>query len=127
MYSIENSIESLLENFASIYHDQCLKLDPVVMESQTLRQIRHRNERQRSERNDLELTGQLVGTIQGGNLTEEQKSTQERFKRVQAKLDGTDFDPKKPLSVKDQVDRLIYEAQNIENLCQHYGGWCIHW
>lgn len=74
-----------------------------------------------------DMNEDIVGTYQGATLTEEQKSTQERFKRVQAKLDGTDFDPKETLSVNDQVDRLIYEAQNIENLCQHYTGWCIHW
>ena len=93
------------------------------MESQQRRRvIRQRNI---DERNMNE--SHAIGTYQGGNLTEEQKSTQERFKRVQAKLEGTDFDPKETLSVIDQVDRLIYEAQNIENLCQHYAGWCIHW
>ena len=69
--------------------------------------------------------GVLVGTY--ANNTEDQKSTKERFRRVQAKLDGTDFDTSEPLSENDQVDRLIYEAQNIENLCQHYSGWCAHW
>ena len=94
------------------------------MESQQRRRvIRQRTE----ERNQLNEMSQMAGTYQGGNLTEEQKSTQERFKRVQAKLEGTDFDPKETLSVNDQVDRLIFEAQNIENLCQHYQGWCIHW
>ena len=26
-----------------------------------------------------------------------------------------------------QVDRLIREATNLENLCQHYIGWCSFW
>jgi FKBP12-rapamycin complex-associated protein len=26
-----------------------------------------------------------------------------------------------------QVDRLIKEATNLENLCQHYIGWCSFW
>lgn len=31
------------------------------------------------------------------------------------------------LRVDMQVDRLIREATNLENLCQHYIGWCSFW
>ena len=31
------------------------------------------------------------------------------------------------LGVEEQVDRLILEATNLENLCQHYIGWCSFW
>jgi len=31
------------------------------------------------------------------------------------------------LGVADQVDRLILQATNVENLCQHYIGWCSFW
>jgi hypothetical protein len=31
------------------------------------------------------------------------------------------------LGVAEQVDRLILEAINVENLCQHYIGWCSFW
>ena len=31
------------------------------------------------------------------------------------------------LRVDVQVDRLIREATNLENLCQHYIGWCSFW
>lgn len=31
------------------------------------------------------------------------------------------------LRVDLQVDRLIREATNLENLCQHYIGWCSFW
>ena len=42
--------------------------------------------------------------------------------------DGRDFPMlDEVLSVDRQVDALINEAQNMENLCQHFAGWCIHW
>lgn len=31
------------------------------------------------------------------------------------------------LGVEEQVERLIREATNLENLCQHYIGWCSFW
>ncbi|EXJ58070.1 FKBP12-rapamycin complex-associated protein [Cladophialophora yegresii CBS 114405] len=31
------------------------------------------------------------------------------------------------LGVSEQVDRLILQATNVENLCQHYIGWCSFW
>jgi serine/threonine-protein kinase mTOR len=31
------------------------------------------------------------------------------------------------LGVADQVDKLIKEATKVENLCQHYIGWCSFW
>ncbi|KAK7512486.1 armadillo-type protein [Phyllosticta citriasiana] len=47
--------------------------------------------------------------------------------RVKQKLTGRDFRPSEELRVNDQVDRLIREATNLENLCQHYIGWCSFW
>ena len=69
--------------------------------------------------------------------------------RVKEKLTGTDFAAKEKersaaagsgvagggpptqegseLRVDLQVDRLIREATNLENLCQHYIGWCSFW
>jgi FKBP12-rapamycin complex-associated protein len=62
--------------------------------------------------------------------------------RVKEKLTGTDFPAKEKdrqlsvagtgapieeLKVDLQVDRLIREATNLENLCQHYIGWCSFW
>lgn len=43
--------------------------------------------------------------------------------RVKEKLTGTDFKPYEELDVSTQVDKLICEATNLENLCQHYVGW----
>lgn len=47
--------------------------------------------------------------------------------RVKEKLTGTDFKPHEELNVADQVDKLIQQATNLENLCQHYIGWCSFW
>jgi len=40
---------------------------------------------------------------------------------------GNDFKRFDNLSVEDQVDKLIQEATNVENLCQHFMGWCSFW
>jgi FKBP12-rapamycin complex-associated protein len=47
--------------------------------------------------------------------------------RVKEKLTGKDFRPGEELRTEAQVDRLIKEATNLENLCQHYIGWCSFW
>ena len=47
--------------------------------------------------------------------------------RVKDKLTGRDFKPNEELLVEPQVDRLLREATNLENLCQHYVGWCSFW
>ncbi|KAF2843628.1 phosphatidylinositol 3-kinase tor2 [Patellaria atrata CBS 101060] len=47
--------------------------------------------------------------------------------RVKDKLTGRDFKTIEPLHFETQVDRLIREATNLENLCQHYIGWCSFW
>ena len=48
--------------------------------------------------------------------------------RVEDKLTGCDFDSSgPPLSVADQVDRLIHQATDVRNLCQAFVGWCPFW
>ena len=47
--------------------------------------------------------------------------------RVQQKLTGRDFKNTEELDVLNQVDKLIGEATKLENLCQHYIGWCSFW
>jgi len=47
--------------------------------------------------------------------------------RVSQKLTGRDFKPNVELNVTDQVNKLIIEATKLENLCQHYIGWCSFW
>lgn len=47
--------------------------------------------------------------------------------RVSQKLTGKDFKLGEELDVLTQVDKLIVEATKLENLCQHYIGWCSFW
>lgn len=47
--------------------------------------------------------------------------------RINDKLVGDDFKRFKGLEVPDQVDNLIQQATSVENLCQHYIGWCSFW
>lgn len=47
--------------------------------------------------------------------------------RVSLKLTGRDFKPDEELIVTEQVNKLIIEATRLENLCQHYIGWCSFW
>lgn len=48
------------------------------------------------------------------------------LERVKAKLTGTDFKAEEELEVPKQVARLIDQATNLENLCQHYIGMYSH-
>jgi FKBP12-rapamycin complex-associated protein len=47
--------------------------------------------------------------------------------RVKEKLTGKDFKKGTELGVEEQVEKLLSEATNLENLCQHYIGWCSFW
>jgi len=47
--------------------------------------------------------------------------------RVKEKLTGHDFKPEEELTYVVQVDKLLTEATKLENLCQHYIGWCSFW
>ena len=47
--------------------------------------------------------------------------------RVKEKLTGRDFRPDQELTVDEQVAKLIAQATSVENLCQHYIGWCSFW
>lgn len=51
----------------------------------------------------------------------------EVLNRVQQKLTGRDFKPNEELDHINQVNKLIIEATKLENLCQHYIGWCSFW
>ncbi|SMN19447.1 similar to Saccharomyces cerevisiae YKL203C TOR2 PIK-related protein kinase and rapamycin target [Maudiozyma saulgeensis] len=49
------------------------------------------------------------------------------LRRITAKLVGNDIIAEAQLDVPEQVDMLIQQATSIENLCQHYIGWCPFW
>jgi len=47
--------------------------------------------------------------------------------RVKDKLNGKDFGKDKAIDVEEQVSKLIAQATSVENICQHYMGWCSFW
>ncbi|EYE96697.1 phosphatidylinositol 3-kinase tor2 [Aspergillus ruber CBS 135680] len=47
--------------------------------------------------------------------------------RVKEKLTGRDFRLYEELNVSDQVDKLLAQSTNVENICQHWIGWCSFW
>lgn len=49
------------------------------------------------------------------------------FARVKDKLMSRDSKPEEDLDVERQVAKLVAQATNVENLCQHYIGWCSFW
>lgn len=49
------------------------------------------------------------------------------LKRITDKLTGNDIKRLKGLDLSTQVDKLIQQATSVENLCQHYIGWCSFW
>lgn len=49
------------------------------------------------------------------------------LKRITDKLTGNDIRRLKGLNVPTQVDKLIQQATSVENLCQHFIGWCSFW
>ncbi|CEJ79844.1 Putative FKBP12-rapamycin complex-associated protein [[Torrubiella] hemipterigena] len=64
----------------------------------------------------------------GGQDAETQNARAlEVLDRVQQKLTGRDFKNNEELDVINQVNKLIVEATKLENLCQHYIGWCSFW
>jgi FKBP12-rapamycin complex-associated protein len=79
--------------------------------------------------------GSMVNGNAGGNgangapeMAEVQNARAvEVLDRVSQKLTGRDFKPEEELTVTDQVNKLIIEATKLENLSQHYIGWCSFW
>jgi FKBP12-rapamycin complex-associated protein len=67
----------------------------------------------------------------GGVEADIQETQNERavqvLNRVKEKLTGHDFKPDEELTYILQVDKLLIEATKLENLCQHYIGWCSFW
>lgn len=64
----------------------------------------------------------------GAQDTESQNARAvEVLDRVVQKLTGRDFKENEELDVVNQVNKLIIEATKLENLCQHYIGWCSFW
>ena len=67
------------------------------------------------------------GEIRGVEGEARNQRALEVVRRIQNKLTGRDYDPTTPLSVPEQVDRLIQDATSVENLCVAFIGWCAFW
>lgn len=68
-----------------------------------------------------------VGQVDGEMAEIQNARAVEVLDRVNQKLTGRDFKPSEELDVVTQVNKLIMEATKLENLCQHYIGWCSFW
>ena len=73
-----------------------------------------------------------AGTLDPNDANNENREVQNAravqvLARVNQKLTGRDFKPKEELNVEQQVGKLIAQATSVENLCQHYIGWCSFW
>lgn len=73
--------------------------------------------------------GAATGVNGGGAPEVESQNARavEVLDRVAQKLTGRDFKNNEELDVISQVNKLIMEATKLENLCQHYIGWCSFW
>lgn len=76
--------------------------------------------------------GRTNSTAQGAAPDADLAETQNEravqvLNRVKEKLTGRDFRPEEELTYILQVDKLLIEATKLENLCQHYIGWCSFW
>ena len=81
--------------------------------------------RQRARTNSIAMNdGQPQGADQA-ELQNERAVTV--LNRVKEKLTGHDFKNETELTYINQVDKLLIEATKLENLCQHYIGWCSFW
>ncbi|OTA99371.1 hypothetical protein M426DRAFT_325170 [Hypoxylon sp. CI-4A] len=82
--------------------------------------------RARARTNSSLING--TGQMLDGEMAEIQNARAvEVLDRVNQKLTGRDFKPSDELDVVTQVNKLIMEATKLENLCQHYIGWCSFW
>jgi phosphatidylinositol kinase/protein kinase (PI-3 family) len=68
-----------------------------------------------------------VGGIVGGRHQTLNQRAVAVINRVSNKLSGRDFNTEGPITVSDQVERLIQQATSHDNLCQCYIGWCPFW
>ena len=74
-----------------------------------------------------QITG-LLKAFEDDPLIQHEAGTDSHFRtdimaRIQAKLQGKDFDEHIVLSVGNQVQKLIEQATNVENLAQMFAGW----
>ena len=85
----------------------------------------------RARSRSLAIESNGVGADHNGGVVENRENQNARavqvLGRVKEKLTGRDFKPDRELNVEEQVNKLIAQATSVENLCQHYIGWCSFW
>ena len=89
-------------------------------------------EKERDEKKQIENEErQLLNYYEENNdeieFEELNKIAQLVLNRINQKLTGLDFNNDIPLTVQEQIDRLINQATSDENLSQSYLGWCPFW
>ena len=89
-------------------------------------------EKERDEKKQIENEErQLLNYYEENNdeieYEELNKIAQLVLNRINQKLTGLDFNNDSPLTVKEQIDRLINQATSDENLSQSCLGWCPFW
>lgn len=145
MRVIRDNKESLMAVLEAFIHDPLLNWRLGNREAPA--EPSFHSERRQSIVGDLE-TAQLerpstvsyrarrLSTVQAGvldnNANDADKEVQNAravqvLARVKDKLMGRDFKPDEELNVERQVAKLVAQATNVENLCQHYIGWCSFW
>ncbi|KAL6718509.1 phosphatidylinositol kinase-related protein kinase tor1 [Lecanora helva] len=100
----------------------------IVGDLETAQQERPRGNSYRVRRLSALQAGVL--DAQGGNNEDREVQNARAVQvlnRVKDKLMGNDFKADQHLSVEQQVAKLVAQATNVENLCQHYIGWCSFW
>ncbi|RDW62509.1 hypothetical protein BP5796_10811 [Coleophoma crateriformis] len=70
---------------------------------------------------------QGLGGLEGDIQETQNERAMQVLNRVKEKLTGRDFKSDEELTYSHQVDKLLIEATKLENLCQHYMGWCSFW
>ena len=78
------------------------------------------------KRGTKELLSMLGPLADDGGVALNEKALKV-IRRVQDKLQGSDFGNDEPLVVSEQVNKLILQATSNENLCLCFIGWCSFW
>ena len=115
-------------SFPSERRQSILGLEDSEDAAARLGQLRLHNSVRGAGRRTYALESGVLDPSRDGNENREQYNARavQVLSRVKEKLTGKDFGSRE-VSVEAQVARLIQQATNVENLCQHYIGWCSFW
>ena len=114
------------------FHENRTILPELLLPKEKEEKIEDDIEKERDEKKQIENEErQLLNYYEENNdeieFEELNKIAQLVLNRINQKLTGLDFNNDSPLTVKEQIDRLINQATSDENLSQSYLGWCPFW